>query len=160
MREDLLDQVREVPMTPNVETMGNSANLPAKPRMRTRVGHDVVLVRTVADAISRFGDAYLRRIYTDAELAPLANEPPTVTAGRVAARFAAKEAVMKVLHTGDEWPDFHEIEVLRQPGGWCELQLSGRALARAEAEGLFGFSVSITHDGEYAAATVAALQLV
>ena len=129
-------------------------------RLRTRVGHDLVLVATVADAIERFGDAYLRRIYTEAELTPLAGEPTDPMASRVAARFAAKEAVMKVLRTGDDWPDFHEIEVLRQPGGWCELQLSGRAMARAEAEGLFGFSVSITHDGEYAAATVAALQLV
>jgi holo-[acyl-carrier protein] synthase len=140
--------------------MADLPNQPEAARLRTRVGHDLVLVATVADAIERFGDAYLHRIYTEAELEPVVGEPAGPVASRIAARFAAKEALMKVLRTGDEWPDFREIEVLRQPGGWCELQLSGRALARAEAEGLFGFSVSITHDGEYAAATVAALQLV
>ena len=40
--------------------------------LRTRVGHDLVLVETVSDAIERFGDSYLSRIYTAAELVPLA----------------------------------------------------------------------------------------
>ena len=61
-----------------------------------RVGTDVVAVHQVADSVARFGPRYLQRVYTDHELDSCAGSP-TFRAARLAARFAAKEATIKVL---------------------------------------------------------------
>jgi len=79
--------------------------------------------------LERFGERFLHRIYTDREIALYRSRVP-----ELAARFAAKEAVMKALGTGVRGVGWRDIEVLPQRGGKPLVFLSGRARARAEAD--------------------------
>jgi holo-[acyl-carrier protein] synthase len=120
-----------------------------------RVGVDVMAIGAVAESIARFGSRYLRRVYTDHELESSAGAPP-VRAARLAARFAAKEATVKVLRPSGHRPDWRAIEVRRHPGGWCDLVLSGEAAALAAEQGIGTMAVSLSHEAGVAAAVVVA----
>jgi holo-[acyl-carrier protein] synthase len=124
--------------------------------MSVRVGADVVKVVQVSDSIARFGQRYLRRIYTEHEIASCAG-PPSVTSAGLAARFAAKEAALKVLRPSGHRPDWRSIEVQRHPEGWCSMSLSGRAAELAAQAGIGELAVSLTHEEGIAAAVVVAL---
>jgi holo-[acyl-carrier protein] synthase len=110
----------------------------------------------VAEAMERYGQRFLSRVYTPSELA--------YCAGRVqalAARFAAKEAVSKALGVGmrvmsREGIGFHEAEVVNGDGGRPGVRLHGRAAELAEELGLTHWSLSISHEREYAVAFVVA----
>lgn len=119
--------------------------------MPLRVGIDLVSVESVDDAIREHADRYLERIYTARELADCAGSPE-----RLAARFAAKEAVLKILRPDDDAVPWRTIEVVRNRGGWVELALSGPAAARARETGVTGFAVSLTHEATFASAVVVA----
>ena len=121
-----------------------------------RVGVDLCSVVSVRDSIERFGERYLRRVYTDAELAYAGDEPET-QAQRLAARFAAKEATVKLLRPIDR-PDWRTLEICHDPVGWTDLVLTGRAAQLAAEAGLSGWSVSLSHDGALAVAVVAAVE--
>ena len=120
-----------------------------------RVGVDICLVADVADSVRCFGDRYRRRIYTDGEL-EYCSAQPTLEAERLAARFAAKEATLKVLRPNGWWPEWRAIEVRRHPDGWCELHLTGAAATLARERDIAALSVSLTHEGPLAAAVVVA----
>jgi holo-[acyl-carrier protein] synthase len=81
---------------------------------------------------------------------------PEHAAARFAARFAAKEAVVKVLRPIDVRPDWKSIEVHRDPQGWCEINLCDLAHDLATRAGITALAVSLTHDGAYASAVVVA----
>ena len=126
-----------------------------------RVGLDLVDVGHVADAVERFGDRYVTRIYTDHEIACCRRSDRTGPGGHyalesLAARFAAKEAVLKVLRPVEVQPEWRSIELHRMTGGRCEVRLSGLAAALAVDEGIDGLSVSLSHEGSVAAAVVVA----
>ena len=104
---------------------------------RIRVGTDLCSVQAVADSVATFGDRYLRRIYTDHELEYCGTDPARANE-RLAARFAAKEAAVKVLRPVDVRPNWLSIEVRRDPGGWCELSLTGSAAEMAEQASIGG----------------------
>ena len=70
-------------------------------RATIRVGTDLTCVADVASSIERFGDRYLRRLFTDHELDATGGAPE-----RLAARFAAKEATVKVLRPTGAQPDW------------------------------------------------------
>ena len=123
--------------------------------MALRVGIDLVSVDAVEASIRAHADRYLQRIYTPRELAECGSEEGLDTQ-RLAARFAAKEATIKVLRPGDEPVPWRDIEVQRDPGGWTELQLGGRAARLAERAGVAGLAVSLTHEDGYASAVVVA----
>ncbi len=123
--------------------------------MGLRVGIDLVLVATVAESIGEHGERYLKRVYTEGELNDCQG-PEGPVAERLAARFAAKEAALKVLRPADEAIPWSEIEVVREPSGWVTLALAGRALGAANNQGLKDFAVSISHEGAYATAVVVA----
>jgi len=127
--------------------------MPAAPTLR--VGTDLCSVGDVEDSIERFGDRYLRRVYTDAELAYCEGTPHR-TAERLAARFAAKEATMKVLHMTDARPDWRTIEVCPHPGGWCEIELAGSAADLARDAGIDSLAMSMSHHADHATAVVVA----
>ncbi len=113
------------------------------------VGIDVIEIDRVEDVIRRHGDRFLERIYTPAEI--------THCRGRVselAARFAAKEAVMKALGTGIRGVGWKDIEVLPNRRGKPLVFLYGRGAARARTIELRGLEVSLTHSKEYAIASV------
>jgi holo-[acyl-carrier protein] synthase len=123
--------------------------------MSIRVGIDLVSVQAVRESVSAHAERYLNRVYTDRELEDCQIEDG-LDPERLAARFAAKEAALKVLRPGDVGLSLKTIEVLRTDGGWVELELSGQAAALASDAGLSNFALSITHDGGFATAVVAA----
>jgi len=120
-----------------------------------RVGTDLIEIATVAEAWAAFGQRYLDRLFTPAEIA-YCQAGGVEAARRLAARFAAKEACIKVLRPPDGGIDWRWIEVRKMPGGWCELLLHAGALRLAQAQGLDGWSVSLSHERLYAIAVVAA----
>ena len=120
-----------------------------------RVGMDITFVRDVAESIARFGDRYMSRIFTPHEISCCVGSP-AATAGGLAARFAAKEATIKVLRPTGTRPDWRSIEVRRHAGGWCDLNLSGEANRLALEAELTDVSVSLSHEGNIAAAVVIA----
>jgi holo-[acyl-carrier protein] synthase len=114
-----------------------------------RVGIDLVDVSQIAGSIDAFGDRFLARVFTDAEVA-YARSTHDVAA-RLAARFAAKEAVRKALRLdGVGWRD---IEVVRRADGACDLALHGAARA---ALGDGALALSMSHEGDHATAVVIA----
>lgn len=125
-------------------------------RERVRVGVDLCSVEAVAESVAAFGDRYLRRIYTDHEIEYCASDP-VLAAERLAARFAAKEAVVKVLRPLGARPNWRSIEVQRDPGGWCELSLTGSAALLAEEASISSLAVSLSHEGDMANAVVVAM---
>ena len=87
------------------------------PGIRIHCGVDVVDVGDVREALERFGDRYRRRIFTDREIADACAPVRDVEARSLAARFAAKEAVMKALKARDPAPRWREIDVRRSDDG-------------------------------------------
>lgn len=119
------------------------------------IGVDLVRVADIADSIARFGEHYTRRIYTDREIDYCGREPLR-SGQRFAARFAAKEATTKLLRVATDALIWHTIEVLRDPGGWCDILLHGESALLARELGISGLAVSMSHEHEYAMATVVA----
>ena len=116
-------------------------------------GIDLVDTARVARAIERHGEAFLRRVFTDAEVAYCQRHGDPMPS--YAARWAAKEAVSKALGTGiGEEAQMHEIEVTRAPSGQPGILLHGRTAATAAAMGITTISVSLTHTATTAAAMV------
>ncbi len=120
-----------------------------------RVGIDIVSVEVVRESIREHGDRYLKRFYTEGELRDCDTAEGPI-AERLAGRFAAKEATMKVLRPLDEAIPWRSIGVVRHGAGWVTLELSGRAAELAAEAGLSEFELSICHEGAYAAAVVVA----
>src|SRR3954471_18392428 len=122
--------------------------LPAgAPEGTTELGIDIIKVERIVQALARFGDRFPRRILTDAENAYVRNRPENL-----AGRWAAKEAVSKVLGLGVRGVGWREIEVVRLPTGQPTIRLHDRAKARAEQLGMRRIAVSISHEREYAVA--------
>ena len=125
---------------------------------RMRVGIDLVRVRDVIESVNTFGDRYLRRLFTPAELR-YAGDDPARMPERLAARFAAKEATIKALGLEEHQGAWRCIEVTRRDSGRCELVLHGRVREAADVLGTTSLAVSLSHEHEYATAVVvAALQ--
>jgi phosphopantetheine--protein transferase-like protein len=121
-----------------------------------RVGVDLASVDEVARSLASFGTRYTDRLFTPEELTDVEGSART-RAESLAARFAAKEAVLKVLRvSGNAPPPWTDIEVRRTPGGWPRVQLSGRAATLAAIAGLDSWAVSLTHEVGMAAAVVVA----
>jgi holo-[acyl-carrier protein] synthase len=124
--------------------------------LEVRVGTDVQSIEEVAASIARFGESYVRRLYTDHEIDCSGGTGPDAAPG-LAARFAAKEATIKALRLNDEFPGWTAIEVRRRPGGWCELELHREAKRMAERAGVRQLSLSMSHGAGIATATVVGL---
>jgi holo-[acyl-carrier protein] synthase len=101
-----------------------------------RVGIDVADVSAVAASLDRFGDRYVRKVFTGREM--------------------AKEAVLKALRVTTDVPPWTDIEIVRSPGGWPELELHGVAARLAAEQGLATWALSLTHETDVAAAVVVA----
>jgi holo-[acyl-carrier protein] synthase len=107
------------------------------------IGLDAADLPRIAEVFQRYGDRFLRRVFTEGEIAYCTRRRDPVP--HLAGRFAAKEAAMKALGTGQSrgvlWKD---IEVVRA-GGAPQLRLHGGAARRAEALGARSTLVTITH---------------
>jgi holo-[acyl-carrier protein] synthase len=121
-----------------------------------RVGIDLVDVANVAETLdSPLAERYLARVYTPGEIRDCTSAGG-LDASRLAARFAAKEAVMKALDVGGRAIPWRTIEVQRQESGRPAVALHGAAAAIARAEGLSTFALSLTHETQFASALVVA----
>jgi len=118
----------------------------------TAHGIDLVECGRLAGIIERHGERFLRRVFTSGELAYCRGRKRQIE--HLAGRFAAKEAVLKALGTGWRggiaWTD---VEVVSAPSGQPRIVLSGRCREIAEALGLSGILVSISHTAAHAIAS-------
>ena len=121
--------------------------------MMHSVGVDIVDIVRIEGAIARWGERFLRRVFSDSELKRYGNHSSSL-----AARFAGKEAVIKAL--GGLSPGFRwtEIEILSDPRGQPLVNLSGTMRARAASLGLADFAISLSDCEEYAVAFVVATE--
>ncbi|MDP9091638.1 MAG: 4'-phosphopantetheinyl transferase superfamily protein [Actinomycetota bacterium] len=133
-----------------------AARTPVFADLRIRTGVDLVSVSDVAESVSRFGSRYLTRVFTDHELSSCWGTP-TVVAQGLAARFAAKEAAMKVLRPSGQAMDWRYVEVRRDHAGACTLRLTGEADRLATQARVVDISVALSHEGSLAGAVVVAL---
>jgi holo-[acyl-carrier protein] synthase len=121
---------------------------------RIAVGVDLVERRRVLATYARFGERFMRRVFTETE-----REQAGGRIERLVGRFVAKEACAKALGTGigvdAAWQD---IEIVRLPGGKPGVRLYGQAAARAQVLGLTAFDVSISDTHEHAIAVVVAVR--
>lgn len=123
--------------------------------MIVAIGVDAVEIERIRAMFERSGERFVHRVCTEQEGAYcLSRSDP---AESLAARFAAKEAVMKCLGTGwTEGIGFQQIEVQRLPSGDTQLCVTGAALQRAAALGIRRWHVSLTHTERTATAFVVA----
>ena len=116
-------------------------------------GIDLAEVPRIAAAIERFGDRFLRRIFTAAEMRYCDSKANRME--RYAGRFAAKEAAMKALGTGwDYGVRWRDCEVVRIPGARPTIHFHGKAQEFAAKLGVKNAALSITHTKEQAMAFV------
>jgi holo-[acyl-carrier protein] synthase len=113
------------------------------------VGIDAVDVERFRTVLGR-REAFAERVFTDAERAEAAGRQDPVPG--LAARFAAKEAVMKSLSVGLGAIDFADVEVVRGEGGAPALTVTGKAATLAEQRGVKGWHISLTHTATMALA--------
>jgi len=113
------------------------------------IGVDIVEIARLEKAVKRHGEDFLKRIYTDSELKLYRKKLPSL-----AARFAAKEAVIKAIGKPAEGISLKEIEVISGPGGQPLVNLYGRTQQQAKEVGLDKLAVTLSHSKEYAIAFV------
>ena len=117
------------------------------PAGTSELGIDIIQVARIKATLARFGRRFARRVLTDAEDRYVRDRPQNF-----AGRWAAKEAVSKVLGLGVRCVGCTEIEIQRLPTGQPSVRLHGRAERRAEQLGMERIAVSISHEAEYAVA--------
>ena len=116
-------------------------------------GIDLIEIERIAQSIERYGDRFLQRVYSPGEIAYCLRKRKS--AESFAARFAAKEAAAKALGTGiSRGVNWQELRVERRPGERPTLALLGRAQALATELGVKSISLSLTHTGTLAMASV------
>ena len=117
------------------------------PQGTTELGIDIIKVERIRATLERFGTRFSRRVLTPGEQRYVRDRPETM-----AGRWAAKEAVSKVLGLGVRGIGWRDIEIERLPTGQPAVRLHGRAAARAEQLGMGRIAVSISHESDYAVA--------
>jgi holo-[acyl-carrier protein] synthase len=117
------------------------------PAATTELGIDIVRVDRIRKTLARFGPRFTRRVLTPGEQRYVRDRPETF-----AGRWAAKEAVSKVLGLGVRGIGWRDIEIERLPTGQPAVRLHGRAARRAEQLGMGRVALSISHEADYAVA--------
>jgi holo-[acyl-carrier protein] synthase len=119
----------------------------AVPPGTSELGIDIIRVERIRRTLERFGTRFSRRVLTPGEQRYVRDRPETL-----AGRWAAKEAVSKVLGLGVRGIGWRDIEVERLPTGQPAVRLHGRAARRAEQMGMARIALSISHEADYAVA--------
>jgi holo-[acyl-carrier protein] synthase len=119
--------------------------------LRLTQGIDVIEIERIQHAVERWGERFLRRVYTEGEIAYCRGR-----AQSLAGRFAAKEAASKALGVGIRTLSWRDIEVLPDARGKPLIFLHGKAARVAQWQRLERFEVSITHSRSDALAVVTA----
>jgi holo-[acyl-carrier protein] synthase len=123
------------------------AAVPAVPSGTTELGIDIIRVDRIRRSLERFGSRFSGRVLTPAEHRYVRDRPETF-----AGRWAAKEAISKVLGLGVRGIGWRDIEIERLPTGQPAVRLHGRAAQRAEQLEMERIAVSISHESDYAVA--------
>ena len=113
------------------------------------IGIDIIEIDRIEEAIARWGEGFLRRVYTDPELRLYNKQPESL-----AARFAGKEAVIKALEMRNKGVSWKNIEILAEPAGKPLVHLYGKAQEQANALSLDSLDISLSHSRDYAIASV------
>ena len=111
------------------------------------VGVDIIEIKRIESAVNHGRERFLRRVYTETELKTCRDRFSSL-----ALRFAAKEAVMKVLGTGGAGIHWRDIEILTADDGRPSVRLHGQALNKATRLNLKQVSISLSDSKEYAIA--------
>ena len=130
-----------------VDAGGSATGGSAVPAGTTELGIDIIKVERIRASLARFGARFSNRVLTAAEQRYVRDRPETF-----AGRWAAKEAVSKVLGLGVRGIGWRDIEIERMPTGQPAVRLHGRAADRADQLGMERIAVSITHESDYAVA--------
>jgi holo-[acyl-carrier protein] synthase len=121
---------------------------------RLVTGVDLQPIDEVQGTLSRFGTRYRHRVFTDQELKACGDGP--LATSRLAARFAAKEAVLKILKPQEVVPPWRSIEIQGASSQQASVLLHGSAADLARRQGVSDISVSFGHAGDVAVAAVSA----
>jgi holo-[acyl-carrier protein] synthase len=119
------------------------------------VGTDIQSIDEVRQSLSEFGTRYTDRLFTAHELECSGGSGPAAAPG-LTARFAAKEAALKVLRPASVIPRWRSIEIVRDDSGACEIELHNEAAQLAEQCGVISLTVSMSHGAGVGLATVVA----
>lgn len=120
-------------------------------------GIDLVEVQRIERMLERYGERFITRCFTQAER-DYCDQRPARRAEHYAARFAAKEAVVKALGTGfRSGIGWTQIEIRREPAGGPCIELCGSAKRVADEKGVSAWRVSLSHTRDYATASVIAV---
>ena len=112
-------------------------------------GIDIIEIQRINDAVERWGNRFLERIYTDNEISYCRGRMPSL-----AARFAAKEGTMKALGTGIRGVRWRDVEVVRERSKAPTIRLHGGAARIAKDLGVQDLALSLSHSRHYAIASV------
>jgi len=116
-------------------------------------GIDIAEVPRIAESIKRFGDRFIRRVFTEGESRYCDTKANRIE--RYAARFAAKEAAMKAIGTGwNHGVTWRDVEVCRMPGGRPTITFHGKAAEFAAQLGTKHVALSLSHTEQFAIAQV------
>lgn len=116
---------------------------------QSHIGIDIIEIERIRAALLRWGQRFLKRIYTDSEISRFQNRPDSL-----AVRFAGKEAAYKALGgpgLGASWKD---VEILSDREGKPTITLHGSAKERVSELGLAGLEISLSHSRDYGVALV------
>jgi holo-[acyl-carrier protein] synthase len=122
------------------------------------VGVDIQLIHEVEMSVEEFGMRYLRRLFTNREIKCCRGKKPVIAACCYAERFAAKEAVLKILDVRDMIPSWKDIEVLGDIKGSLKVYLSGTAAELSRNGDIRRILLTVSHSDAFAVAVATALR--
>ncbi|MGB4595420.1 MAG: holo-ACP synthase [Anaerolineaceae bacterium] len=120
--------------------------------MKLKCGIDAARISRLTHVNPKIKKRFVQRVYTEREQAQARGRDDAL-----ASLFAAKEAASKALGTGIGRVSWRDIEVLHRPTGEPRIKLHGVAKKVAKLKRLTKWAVSITHEGDFAIASVVAL---
>ena len=119
------------------------------------VGIDIIEIERIEKAVQRSGERFLQRVFTAAERSYCENKRQPHSS--YAARFAAKEAVLKALGTGlSSGASFTDVEVYQKSGGAPGINLYNNTAKLAEEKGITEIAISLSHNHNQAIAVAIA----
>ncbi len=118
------------------------------------IGVDLVSIERIRRIYEHHPDKFLQRVFAAGEIRELTQAP--LSPASLAARFAAKEAVLKAIGCGIGPAGLSEVEIIRKSKQKPTVKLHGEAQRLATEQGISGFELSLTHEPPFACAVAAA----
>ncbi len=116
------------------------------------IGTDIIEIGSIQKSMEQ-SNRFAQRVFTEKEIHYCESKPNKYQ--HYAARFAAKEALMKAMKTGwNNGIQWKQIEVINHPGGAPALNVTGKAKEQLDKAGITTIDVSLSHSGQYAIAVV------